>query len=75
MNLNVKVHNGVYCISAINTTCQSITLYFICNKNSVLSGRHVPIIIRSSSGPLIKQIQELFTFQCIVGSHNALKYK
>ena len=29
MNLNVKAYNGVYCISAINTTCQSITQSFI----------------------------------------------
>jgi len=43
-------------------------IYFIYNKNSVLSGRHVSSFIRSSSGPLGKQIQELFIFQCIVGS-------
>jgi len=38
------------------------------NKNSILSGRHVSTFIRSSSGPLGKQIQELSIFQCIVGS-------
>ena len=44
------------------------TIYFIYNKNSVLSGRHVSTFIRSSSGLLGKQIQELSIFQCIVGS-------
>ena len=29
---------------------------------------HVSTCIRSSLGPLRKQIQELFIFQCIVGS-------
>ena len=37
-----------------------------------LSVRHVSTFIRSSSSVLRKQIQELFIFQCIVGSHNAL---
>jgi len=41
------------------------TLYFIYNKNSILSGRHVSTFIRSSSGPLGKQIQKLSIFQCI----------
>jgi len=44
------------------------TLYFIYNKNSILSGRHVSTFIMSSSGPLQKQTQELSIFQCIVGS-------
>jgi len=44
------------------------TLYFIYNKNSILSGRHVLTFIRSSSDPLRKQIQELSLFKCIVGS-------
>jgi len=44
------------------------TLYFIYNKSSTLSGRHVSTFIRSSSGPLGKQIQELSIFQCTVGS-------
>jgi len=44
------------------------TLYFICNKNSVLSGRHVSTFTGSSSGPLRKQIQELPIFQCTVES-------
>ena len=44
------------------------TLYFIYNKSSILSGRHVSAFIRSSSGLLGKQIQELSIFQCIVGS-------
>ena len=38
------------------------------SKNSILSGRHVSTFIRSSSGPLRKQIQKLSTFQCTVGS-------
>ena len=33
-----------------------------------MSGRHVSNFIRSSSGPLRKQIQELSMFQCTVGS-------
>jgi len=53
----------------VNTTCQSITqqIYFIYTKNSVLSGRHVSTFIRSSSGPLRKQVQELSIFQSIAG--------
>ena len=51
-----------------NLSVTNTTLYFIYNKNSVLSGRNVSTFIRSSSGPLRKQIQELFIFQCIVGS-------
>ena len=35
------------------------TLYFIYNKNSILSGRRVSTFIGSSSGPLGKQIEEL----------------
>jgi len=53
-----------YKYMSVNNT----TLYFIYNKNSILSGRHVLTFIRSSSGPLGKQIQELSMFQCIVGS-------
>jgi len=49
-----------------NVSVNNTTLYFTYNKNSVLSGRHVSAFIRSSSGPLGKQIQELFTFQCTV---------
>ena len=43
-----------------NVSVNNTTLYFIYNKNSILSGRHV-----SSSGPLGKQIQDLSIFQCI----------
>ena len=43
-------------------------LYSIYNNNSMFSGRPVSIFIRSSSGPLGKQIQELSIFQCIVVS-------
>jgi len=32
-------------------------------------------LIRSSSGRPRKQIEELFMFHCIVGSHNAMKHK
>jgi len=58
-----------------NVSVNNTTLYFIYNKSIILSGRHVSTIIRSSSGPLGKQIQVLSIFQCIVGSHNALKYR
>jgi len=51
-----------------NVSVNNTTPYFIYNKNSVLSGRHVSTFIRSSSGPLGKQIQKLSIFQCIVGS-------
>ena len=34
-------------------------IYFIYNKNSILSGRHVSTFIKSSSDPLGKQIKEL----------------
>jgi len=44
------------------------TLYFIYNKNIILTGRHVSTFIRSSSGPLRKEIQELSIFQCIMGT-------
>jgi len=57
-----------------NGSVNNRTLHFIYNKNSILSGRHVSTFIRSSSGPLRKQIQELSIRQWIVGSHNALKY-
>ena len=67
---SVFMHTDIGSILDINTTCQSIpqTLYFIYNKNSILSGRHVSTFIMSSSGFLRKQIQELSIFQCIVGS-------
>ena len=45
-----------------NVSVNNTTLYFIYNKNSILSGRHVSTFIRSSSGPLRKQIQELSIF-------------
>jgi len=72
LNITLYVHlmfSTLKCYD-IKTTCQSVTQHFrfIYNKNSVLSGRHVSTFIRSSSGPLRKQIQELFIFQCIVGS-------
>ena len=54
--------------SKYNVSINNTTLYFIYNKNSILSGRHVSTFIRSSSGPLGKQIQELSVFQCVVGS-------
>ena len=37
------------------------------NKIGILSGRYVSTFIRSSSGPLRKQIQELSKVQCLVG--------
>ena len=54
--------------SGINTnvSVSNTTLCFIYNKNNILSGRHVSALIRSSSGPLGKQIQEQSVFQCIV---------
>ena len=55
---------SIYTNASVNNT----TLYFIYNKLSILSGRHVSTFIRSSSGPLGKHIQELSIFQCIVGS-------
>ena len=51
-----------------NVSVNNTTLYFVYNKNSVLSGRHVSTFIRSSSSPLRKKIQELSIFQCIVES-------
>ena len=41
------------------------TVYFTYNKNSILSGRHASTFIRSSSGPLGKQIRALSIVQCI----------
>ena len=54
----------------INTTRQLITQHFILYtiKIAYLSGRHVSTFIRSSSDTPRKQIQEVFMFQCIVGS-------
>ena len=57
-----------------NMSVNNTTLYFIYNKNSILSGWHVSTFIRSSSGPLRKQIQELSIFQCIVGSQMLTDY-
>ena len=51
-----------------NVTVNNTTLYCIYNKNSILSGRHISTFLRSSSGPLEKQIQELSIFQWIVRS-------
>ena len=51
-----------------NVSVNNTTLYFIYNKNIIFSGRHVSTFIRSSSGPLGKQILELSIFQCIVES-------
>jgi hypothetical protein len=42
-----------------NVSVNNAALYLIYNKNSVLSGLRVSTFIRSSSGPLGKQIQEL----------------
>jgi len=56
-----------YLVYKYNVSVNNTTL-FIYNKNSVLSGRHVSTFIRSSSGPLGKQITERYIFQCIVGS-------
>ena len=50
--------NSLYKYVSVNNK----TLYFIYNKNSILSGRHISTFIRSSSGPLGKQIQELSIF-------------
>ena len=68
-NIQLQTLRCQYNVSVNNTT-----LYFIYNKNSTLSGRHVSTFIRSSSGPLRKQIQELSIFQCIVGSQMRTDY-
>ena len=55
---------GIYIyiyIYKYNVSVNNTALYFIYNKNSILSGRHVSTVIRSASGPLRKQIQELST--------------
>ena len=41
-------------LNKYNVPVNTTTLYFIYNKNSILSGRHVSTFIRSSSGPLRK---------------------
>ena len=73
----IQCHHQGHCMQRNKNTANSYkhdvsvnntTLYFIYNKNNILSGRHVSTLIRSSSGPLGKQIEELFIFQCIVGS-------
>jgi len=48
-----------------NVSVNNTTLYFIYNKNNILSRRNVSTFIRSSSGPLGKQTRELSIFQCI----------
>ena len=65
----------IFMIYKYNVSIKNTALFFcfICNKISILSGRHVSTFIRSSSGPLGKQIQELTIFQCIVASHNAYR--
>jgi len=49
-----------------NVSVNNTTLYFIYNKNTILSVRHVSTFIRSSSGPLRKQIQELSIFAVLI---------
>ena len=66
-----RLYTTIYQYSDIykyNVSVNNTTVYFIYNKNSILSGRHVSTFIRSSSGTLGKQIQALSIFQCIVGS-------
>ena len=60
----------IFMIYKYNVSIKNTALFFcfICNKISILSGRHVSTFIRSCSCHLRKQIQELSTFQCIVGS-------
>ena len=63
-----SVNSSKITLYKYNVSVNNTTHYFIYNINTVLSGRHVSTFSRSSSGPLGKQIQELFIFQCIVGS-------
>jgi len=77
--ITVRIDYHFFCASAAvckligyiykyNVSVNNTTLYFIYNKNNILSGRHVSTFIRSSSDPLGKQVQELSVFQCILGS-------
>jgi hypothetical protein len=66
--LYVSVHQCSIFIQINTNSSVNNTLYFIDNKNNILSGRHVSTFIRSSSGPLRKQTQQLSVFRCIMGS-------
>jgi len=59
MNTNVSVNNAIF--------------YFIYNKNSILPRQHVSTFIRSSSGPLRKQILELSYISMHCGIPNAYR--
>ena len=48
-----------------NVSVNNTTLYFIYNKNSILSGQHVSTFIMSSSGPLGKQIKSYLYFNAL----------
>jgi len=51
---------GLFFLNKYNGSVNNTTLYFIHNKNSILSGRHVSIFIRSSSGPLGKHPRAIY---------------
>jgi len=64
---NPRKFSAILYFCEYNVSVNNTTLYFIYNKNSTFSGRHVSTFIRSSSGPLGKHIQELAIFQCFLG--------
>ena len=48
-----------------NVSVNNTTLYFIYNKNSILSWRHVSTFIGSSSGPQEKQSKSYLYFNAV----------
>ena len=48
-----------------NVSINNTTIYFIYNKNSVLSGRHVSTFTGSSSGPLRKRSKNYLYFNAL----------
>jgi len=48
-----------------NVSVNNTTLYFVYNKNIILSGWHVSTFIRSSSGPLANRSQSYLYFDAL----------
>ena len=69
--LNFNAFWELKCLQNMLNECE---IHRFIYKNRILPGRHVSTVIRSSLGPLGKQIQELSLFQCIVGTQMLTEY-
>jgi len=61
MRIGMEFAEGINANMSVSNT----TLYFIYNKNSIFSERHVSTFIRSSSGPLRKEIKSCLYFSAL----------